>query len=234
MDFDHDQWVRALLGKLKDTFGDRLLYVGHTGSYARGEATEGSDIDINIVLDRLTMDDLNEYRRMVRSMPDREKACGFICGREEMRAWPRHELFQFTQGCVVLHGSLDGLISAPTDDDIKDSIRNLASGIHHQCCHSYLFEESTADAADGLKFAYKAAFFILQEWVYLTDRRYVPTKREMIERLDGDDRKVLAICVGWDGLKDDRREHPERYFSLMKEWSSGMMRRATVQAERLR
>ena len=29
-----DQWLDRFVGKLKNTFGDRLLFVGHHGSWA--------------------------------------------------------------------------------------------------------------------------------------------------------------------------------------------------------
>jgi hypothetical protein len=224
MVIDSNRWTGELLARLDEAFGDRMLFVGHTGSYARGEATENSDIDVNIVLDTLTSEDLERYRNIVRSMPHRDKACGFICGAGEMRAWPTHELFQFTQGCVVLRGSLDDLITGPTDRDIEDSVRNLASMIYHQCCHAYLFEDELGEAAEGLKDAYKAAFFVLQEMVFLRHREYVATKRDLLERLDGVDREVLEACMRWTELREDRRDRPERYFMMLREWSSAVLR----------
>ncbi len=32
------QWLGHLVERLQGTFGDRILYIGHTGSYAKGEA----------------------------------------------------------------------------------------------------------------------------------------------------------------------------------------------------
>lgn len=224
MGFDSEQWIGELVGRLNDAFGDRVLFIGHTGSYARGEATEESDVDVNIVLDRLTMDDLDAYRHIIRSMPHRDKACGFICGKEEMKAWPAHELFQFTQGCKVLRGSLDGLVATPDEEDIADSIRNLASSVYHLCCHGYLFREEIDDAAEELKDGYKVAFFALQELVFLQEREYVPTKKELLGHLDAEDRRVVEVCMHWAELEDDRRDRPEHYFSLLKGWSSRMLK----------
>ena len=39
-------WTNAFLSALNDQFGDRVWFVGLQGSFARGEATENSDIDI--------------------------------------------------------------------------------------------------------------------------------------------------------------------------------------------
>jgi len=228
--FDSERWINELIARLDGEFGDRILFIGHTGSYARGEATEHSDIDVNIVLDALTFGDLERYRRIVRSMPHRDKACGFICGASEMKAWPAHELFQFTQGCVVLRGSLDDLITGPTDRDIEDSVMNLTSMIYQQCCHAYLFEDEFDQAAEGLKDAYKAAFFVLQEMHFLRHREYVATKRELLDRLDGLDREILATCMCWSELSEDRMDRPEHYFSMLREWSSATLRRSSLGA----
>ncbi|MDD1771512.1 MAG: hypothetical protein LUQ09_01180, partial [Methanomassiliicoccales archaeon] len=77
----------------------------------------------------------------------------------------------------------------------------------------------------GLKDAYKTAFFVLQEWTYIREQQYVPTKRELIEHLNGDDQKVLSICINWDSLAEDRKANPERYYSLLISWSGDMLQR---------
>jgi len=57
-----DETLRRILGKLRQglrrTYGERLNGVYVFGSYARGEATPDSDLDVLIVLDRL--DDYGE------------------------------------------------------------------------------------------------------------------------------------------------------------------------------
>ena len=39
-------WLHTFLSALEETFPNRVWFVGLQGSYARGEATEASDIDI--------------------------------------------------------------------------------------------------------------------------------------------------------------------------------------------
>ena len=59
------------------------MFIGYQGSYARQEATDRSDVDMVVILDKLSTDDLKLYRSIVKSMPFSEKACGFICGLPE-------------------------------------------------------------------------------------------------------------------------------------------------------
>lgn len=223
MSFNSDKWLELLVERIRKTFGNRVLYIGHTGSYARGEATENSDIDVNVVLDCLSINDLNVYRRIIQSMPYHKKACGFICGKNEMASWPPQELFQFTKGCKVYYGSLKGIIKEPTDYDIRDNIRNMVSAIYHETCHRFLYGAEPEVEAENLRMAYKASFYILQEWFYLKGHQYIPTKAELLPHLNNEGKLVLTTLIRWDSLKEDRRKHPQNYFEILKDWSSNML-----------
>jgi len=223
MDFHVESWLAELTGRIRGVFGARLIYIGHTGSYARGEAKETSDIDVNVVLDELRIDDLSMYHKIVRSMPDSDKACGFIGGRAEMRAWPKHELFQFLMGSHTLYGTLDGIADLPADEDIAAHIQITASAIYHEACHRYIYGKTITDEAEQLAPAYKAAFFVLQEQVYLREKNYVLTHAELLGHLNGVDREVLETGMKWDELAADRAARPERYFEMLRAWSSAAL-----------
>jgi len=49
---------------LKQTFGERIYFAGLQGSYGRGEATGSSDIDVVVILDKLTAVGLKTYSDM--------------------------------------------------------------------------------------------------------------------------------------------------------------------------
>lgn len=48
---DISAWMQNFLQALNETFRDRVWFVGLQGSFARGEATETSDIDVVVILD---------------------------------------------------------------------------------------------------------------------------------------------------------------------------------------
>ena len=58
MDFDINTWIKGYLNNLKSLFTLRLLFCGLQGSYGRGEATESSDIDLVVILNHATPEDL--------------------------------------------------------------------------------------------------------------------------------------------------------------------------------
>lgn len=118
--------------KLNGCFGSRLLYAGLQGSYRRNEADEASDFDVVVVLDGLTAADLKIYRSIVKTMPESQKACGFVCGREELQSWPKHELFQLERDTEGYFGSLGPLLPGFDESDVRACVKIAASGLYSQ------------------------------------------------------------------------------------------------------
>ena len=50
--------MSLLRERLMETFGDRIMFIGLQGSRARGEATENSDVDAVVILDRVSYEDV--------------------------------------------------------------------------------------------------------------------------------------------------------------------------------
>ena len=48
--FQIEEYMQELIASLKNTFKEKLQYVGLQGSYMRGEANENSDIDVVVIL----------------------------------------------------------------------------------------------------------------------------------------------------------------------------------------
>ena len=100
MAFSIDRWMEEYRRAAEERFGGRIWFMGLQGSYGRGEATEESDIDVVLILDRLDASDLQEYGCMLDALPERNRICGFVSGREELLAWEPSELFQFCHDTV--------------------------------------------------------------------------------------------------------------------------------------
>ena len=101
MMFKLEKYINDLICECKNIFGERLLYVGLQGSYLRKEAHENSDIDIMVIIDDITIHDLNNYRNILMIIGYFEKSCGFICGKEELQNWNPLEI------CQLLHTTKD-------------------------------------------------------------------------------------------------------------------------------
>ena len=76
--YDISAWTDKFLQVLTKNFGERIWFVGLQGSYARGEATETSDIDMVVILDEVSVLDIQKYNAMLDTLFNREQICGFL------------------------------------------------------------------------------------------------------------------------------------------------------------
>ena len=58
MMFDLEKYLAVLILNCQSAFGERLLYMGLQGSWLRGEAHENSDIDVIVILDQFSVQDM--------------------------------------------------------------------------------------------------------------------------------------------------------------------------------
>ena len=163
MDFNIDKWLNTSTEAVQRQFGNRVWFIGLQGSYGRGEATSTSDIDVVLILDTLSVQDLKLYDKLLDILPNREKVCGFVSGKAEIEAWEKSDLFQFCNDTMPIIGSLDPLMNMITEADVKRAIRIGTCNIYHACVHNLLHEKS----AEILKSLYKSAAFTCQAIVYL-------------------------------------------------------------------
>ena len=121
--FDADIYINETIVRMKQAFGERLLYVGLQGSYLRGEANEQSDIDIMVVLDGMTAQDLDNYRGIIEALPRPEKSCGFICGKDELAHWNPLEICHLLHTTKDYFGVLEKLVPPYSKGDIINFIK---------------------------------------------------------------------------------------------------------------
>ncbi|MDV0443655.1 nucleotidyltransferase domain-containing protein [Methanorbis rubei] len=232
-------WMNEFTAKLLSQFGERLIFAGLQGSYLREEATEESDIDVMIVLDQLALADLAAYKTIVAKMPEGEKACGFICGKEELLAWPKHELFQLAKETKNWHGDLAQLLPPVTREDICDSVRISAANLYHEACHRYLYDKED-DRVENLQNAYKTSSFLLKLVHYLRTYEYITTRKDLLPTLLGTEQEILLSFMNWDNEVAVRRENPDLWYQRLISFAGDLLRemqdaspeiRITVQAQ---
>lgn len=210
---DIENYVAAMTAALREAFGPRLRYVGLQGSYLRGEATEDSDIDLMVLLDAFTAADLDTYRTAAMTVGSFDKACGFLCGTEDLQNWNRLE------ACHVLHttrdcyGRLADLIPAYTEDDVRQYVKMSLNNLYHELCHRRIYR-GPARSWERLPGMYKSVSFILQNIHYLETGDFIQTKRDLLSRLEGVDRAVLETAMR---LQQTRRAGEEE-FILLFDW----------------
>ena len=214
-------WMNELSAKLQNTFGERIVFIGLQGSRARGEARDGSDIDVVVLLDSVDASDLDCYRGIIESMSHSELACGFIGSADVLASWPRHELFQFYNDTVPIFGELPK--TAPfTRDDAMQAALIGASGIYHAACHAIVFD---GDAAPGImESLFKNAFFVLQALQYARTGVFIRSKDELSKLLDGDDALVLEVGANRDAHCPSEESRLIEFGDLLIRWAESTVR----------
>lgn len=184
-------WMNEFLGTLNEVFGDRVWFVGLQGSYGRGEATATSDIDVVVILDKLSAADIEAYNRMLDTLPRRELICGFLSGRDEIMNWEPSDLFQFYYDTTPIEGSLDELLSVIDEAAVRRAIKTGACNIFHGCVHNMLHEKSN-EILHGL---YKSATFVVQAIVFLQTGRYVKYQKELLRVVMPQEKAIMETFI---------------------------------------
>ena len=180
-------WMERFTESLKDTFGERIYFVGLQGSYGRGEATEASDIDVVVILDKLTTDDIKTYSDMLDTLSNRELICGFLSGKDELLNWEPSDLFQFYYDTTPILGTLDELLKKIDNAAVERAIKIGACNIYHGCVHNMLFEKND-DIVRGL---YKSASFVIQAIVFKNTGKYIKQQKDLLEKVSNEEKEIL-------------------------------------------
>ena len=170
-----------------------------------------------VILENLSFEDLKKYHLIIDSMPDKDKSCGFISGREELQNWSKSDLFQFFYDTKSLIGNLQDLIQAPTIEDTKQTIKISSENLYHTSVHSFIHSNNRTE---DLKNLYKGVFFILQAKYFIETKKYIPTKNQLLEILNGIDSDILNICINRNNINEKATIELENLYKMLIQWSS--------------
>lgn len=209
------KWVCEFLNALESVFGKRIWFVGLQGSYARNEATKSSDIDMVVILDELSADDIVKYNDMLDSLSHRELICGFISGKSELLNWESSDLFQFYYDTKPIIGSLDELLKIIDNDSVNKAIKSGVCNIYHSCVHNLLYEKST----DILYSLYKSASFSIQAIYFKKTGKYCTHLKELLDIADKQEKLIIeTFLLLKTGGEVDFQKMSELLFNWSKLW----------------
>ena len=212
---DITTWMQNFMQTLNKTFANRVWFVGLQGSYGRGEATETSDIDVVVILDKLSVTDIQKYNTMLDTLPDRDLICGFVSGKDELLKWEPSDLFQFYYDTTPIQGSLDELLAVIDKTAVNRSIKIGVCNIYHGCVHNMLHEKSE----DILKGLYKSASFVVQAIAFKQTGKYVKHQSELRDVVSTDERIIVDTFLNLkNGGTVDFNLMSEALFAWAKKW----------------
>ena len=214
---DINVWMNDFIQKLNNIFADRVWFVGLQGSYGRGEATESSDIDVVVILDELSAEDIHTYQDILDTLPHRELVCGFVSGKEEILNWEPSDLFQFYHDTTAIKGSLACLLPLIDNAAIDRAIKMGAGNIYHGCVHNMLHEKSE----EILKGLYKAASFVVQAIVFKQTGNYFKHQNQLLQVALPDEQTIIETFLKYkNGEAVDFCKASRILFEWSKKWIS--------------
>lgn len=215
------EWIEQFQKEILLNFKERICFIGLQGSYARGEATENSDIDVVVIFDTLTVDDLKQYDQIISQMSYREKICGFLSGRDEIICWEKSDLLQFYYDTKPIYKNLDFILSFIKQENIKQAILIGSCNIYHACCHNMIHEKSMTI----LKALYKQSIFVLQAKYFLNTHQYIHKKKELIDKLDLEDKKIINLYFNIQLEEKITDDNFDNYSNQLFIWSSQLIKK---------
>ena len=218
---DIKDYTKRLTDELKAEFGDRLLYIGLQGSYLRGEATPDSDIDIMLVLDEIHAADLSIYRRILEELGEYDRACGFVCGKEELLNWFLEEICHVIHTTSDIYGKLNEIVPDYNKNDIADYIKMCVGNLYHMLCHRRIHSELEKNV-NKVPLAKRDVFFILQNLYYLEENNFISKKSEVASAVKGIDLQVWE-CFS----KDITPENIDQNLDLLLNWCKDVLKRTS-------
>ena len=216
-----NEYVNELIITLKAAFGERLLYVGLQGSYLRGEETESSDIDIMAVIDKLSAEDLKTYRKALVTVGNYDKSCGFICSRADLEHWNPLEICHLLNTTKDYYGELKKLVPEYTMEDERNYVKLSLNNLYHEICHRYIHSDREHNVL-MLPITCKSVFFIMQHLYYLSSGNFIPTKRELLECLQDEDKTVLELSIS---LRNHIDYDFDKAFTVLFDWCQNALLR---------
>lgn len=179
--------IDEFMNKLDEAFGQRVWFAGLQGSYCRGEATDESDIDMVVILDRLCPSDIAKYNNMLDTLPYRDLTCGFLSGKDELFNWEPSDLFQLCYDTKPIKGTFDNILRLVDKRAVDRAIKIGVCNIYHGCVHNMLYDKSE----EILCSLYKNSTFTIRAICFNETGKYFKTREELLENISDCDKVIL-------------------------------------------
>lgn len=219
--FRIDEYINELINTLKNEFGERLVYIGLQGSYLRNEETKSSDIDIMAVIDNISVEDLKTYQKVLVSVGNFDKSCGFICGKTDLKNWNPLEICHLLNTTKDYYGELKNLVPTYSAEDERNYVKLSLNNLYHEICHRYVHADREYNISK-LPITCKSVFFIMQHLYYLSTGNFVPTKQQLLECVQDEDKTVLELSIS---LQNHIDYDFDRAFSALFNWCQNALSR---------
>ncbi|WP_052759620.1 hypothetical protein [Paenibacillus sp. DMB20] len=166
------------------------------------------------------MADMLLYKKLIAAMPFHDKACGFICGKNELMNWPKHDLFQLYHDTKPLYKEMSHFIPEINNEYIKQSVTIGAANLYHAISHSYIYGNNNALSLMKLL---KGTFYILQAKHRLETGNYVKSRTELSTKLSGLDKEIIDLSNNRKMLACKSNIEIDQCYSILINWCQNIL-----------
>ena len=119
------------------------------------------------------------------------------------------------------YGELKNLVPAYTIEDERNYVKLSLNNLYHEICHRYIHADREYNVIK-LPITCKSVFFIMQHLYYLKSGNFISTKRELLERVQDEDKIVLELSIS---LQDHTDYDFDRAFFVLFHWCQNALLR---------
>lgn len=174
--------VHEFSEKVARQFGDRCVAVVLSGSFARGDDHGGSDVDLLVLLDSLTTEDLRVVGQIVRDIQSQHEVNPAVVDILEYQRYP--DLFDhlsYKHDGILLFGRLPDVLSCRETE--LQRARRIAQEVLMSARHYIAVSEPEAKLRSGKLFTYiqKPLSYALRYYHYSVHVTYVRPYSKLAE-----------------------------------------------------
>ena len=168
-----------------------------------------------VILDEVSVWDIQSYNTMLDRLPHRELICGFLSGKKEILNWEPSDLFQFYYDTKPIKGSLGELLELIDDEAVDRAIKIGVCNIYHGCVHNMLYEKNE----EILKGLYKSASFVVQAICFRQTGNYIRSQKELADVVLPEEKVIVDTFLSLkNGGTVDFLKMSEILFGWTKKW----------------
>lgn len=192
-----DDKIISFRNSVIDAFGSKLDSVVLTGSYAKGDYTTGSDIDIWMIFSSLNIQDLKQVSVFLKEYSESPEINLQCVSAEELLAKPFKKWFSPVQlyiDGIVIHGMLPQYL--PYNSEIRNYAASIAVEVVMSARHYISSGENEESLAEGrlLKWVLKPLSWVLRYNIFMRNSIF-PRNFDDLLRLTIDKNELEIIEV---------------------------------------
>lgn len=199
--------LKRFVSVMKKTYAKNLVFIIHHGSWATGEANPESDIDILVMLEKVTKKELVKLRNILNKR-EFEKFTVLLFSRLDMDNFIPFSRQQFHYGAKVLSGKCP--LPEPTREEMLIEIKKIADEVGFWSKYLYTHQKQAENIVRKMYWRFKEAIIALKVYTHWKTGEFPVTRKRLKEILnDSKDKEIVKIIENWEKNKDKYEKNPD-------------------------